>query len=96
MLRLEQLGLRIQLAELTLLDIQKYLETNNPVVAFVNTADFPYWGTDTDHAVVVIGLDNENVQLNDPFHAATTQVVSRNSFQLAQLRFNQLCAVIEK
>ena len=83
------------LDEIPVEEIAQYINSNLPVIAFVNTADLPYWSTDTDHAVVVVGIEENNILLNDPFFAGKTQKVSRTSFQLAQLRFNHLCAVIQ-
>lgn len=92
--RLSSLGVVVSLAEMELDAIEAALADNLPVIAFINTADVAYWAVDTDHAVVVIGADEENVYLNDPYHAEDTQRVSRTAFLLAQLKFNNLCAVI--
>lgn len=74
--------------------IESQILAGSPVIAFVNTLDLEYWNLDTDHAIVVIGFDAENIYANDPFYAQETHGISRVSFQLAQLRFGHLCAVI--
>ncbi len=94
-LYLNQLGVRDSLREFVVNEIEKQIDANRAVIAFLNTADLPYWKQDTDHAVVVIGFDGEDILLNDPFYAEQTQKVSHAAFELAQLRFNHLCATIE-
>lgn len=95
-LRLEQIGLSVVLIELSIAEIETRLQNNYPVIAFVNTADLPYWKVTADHAVVVVGIDEENVYLNDPYFEHAPQVVSRIAFELSLLRFNNQCVVIEK
>ncbi|MDL1895323.1 hypothetical protein FBQ82_03560 [Anaerolineae bacterium CFX7] len=94
-LRLRQIGVRVTLDEIPRSSITNYLARNQPVIAFINTADLPYWTVDTDHAVVVIGMDKTNVYLNAPYYADQTQQVTHAAFELSQLRFNHLCAVLE-
>ncbi len=95
-LRLEQIGLRVALTELTMLEIETHLQNGRPVLAFVNTADLPYWNVSADHAVVVVGVDEESVYLDDPYFEHAPQVVSRTAFELSLLRFNNQCVIIEK
>jgi ABC-type bacteriocin/lantibiotic exporter with double-glycine peptidase domain len=94
-LHLTSFGVDVSLDELDLDAIATRIQTDIPVIAFISTADLPYWNVDTDHAVVVIGVNDEKVYLNDPYHAAEIQTVSHAQFSLAQLRFNNLCAVTQ-
>jgi hypothetical protein len=50
---------------------QLYTLTNNgwPVLVPVRTGELPHWTEDTDHAVVVVGMDEEAVYINDPAFA---------------------------
>jgi ABC-type bacteriocin/lantibiotic exporter with double-glycine peptidase domain len=93
--RLEQTGVAVVVADLSLSDMRRYLQDDLPVIAFVSTADLPYWSEDTDHAVVVVGLDDETVYFNDPNFAQSPQQVPRPAFELAQLRFDHRCAVLQ-
>jgi ABC-type bacteriocin/lantibiotic exporter with double-glycine peptidase domain len=93
-LRLTQLGIQVTLRELTLTEIEQHLRQNSPVIAFVNTADLPYWKIDTDHAVVVLGIDEESVYLDDPYFDQAPQQISRSSFELSMIRFDYRCAVL--
>lgn len=92
--RLEKLNLRVELAELPWPGVREQLEQGRPVIAFVSTGDLPYWRLDTDHAVVVVGFEDERVFVNDPYFDAAPLMVPRTAFELSQLRFNHLCAVV--
>ena len=96
MQRLNQLGVEVTLTKLLPTEIHDYLQQKTPVIAFVSTADLPYWHVDTDHAVVVIGMDKDLVYINDPYFSLAPQEVSHASFELSLLKFNYKCAVIEK
>jgi uncharacterized protein YvpB len=60
----------------------------------VDTAELPYWSASADHAVVVVGVDEEWVYLNDPYFEDAPQSVSHIAFRLAQLRFDNRCALL--
>ena len=65
--KLEQLGLVvIYKRRANLQEIHEHLLNNRPGIVFVRTSELPYWSDTTDHAVVVIGLDESAVYLNDP------------------------------
>jgi ABC-type bacteriocin/lantibiotic exporter with double-glycine peptidase domain len=84
--RLTSLGLFIEQDEheddLSLLT--HYIELRLPVIVGVNTLGLSYWPpTDTNHAVVVVGLSGEHVYLNDPAFEDAPQVASANDFLYA-------------
>jgi ABC-type bacteriocin/lantibiotic exporter with double-glycine peptidase domain len=55
-----------------------------PVIVAVQTWPLPYWQQmDTDQALVVVGLDDENLYLYDPYFAVAPQVVDFDSFLTA-------------
>jgi uncharacterized protein YvpB len=55
-----------------------------PVIVAVQTWPLVYWQQmDTDHAVVVVGLDEENFYLYDPYFATFPQIVDLDSFLTA-------------
>ncbi len=92
--RLERLGLSVTIGELSLGKIGAYLESGLPIIAYVHTADFSYWNQAADHVVVVVGMDVGHVYVNDPYQAQSPQAIPRAEFELAQLRYDNLCAVI--
>jgi hypothetical protein len=66
-LRLTQLGgLEVTYRTATLSLIAQYLQTGAPVIAFVDTGELSYWSSATNHALVIVGLDNEHVLVHDP------------------------------
>ena len=91
-LRLEQLDIQVTLRELSLAEIEAALIRQEPVIAFVATADLPYWPIASDH--VVVGIDEQFVYVNDPYFADAPQSVRRPSFELAQQRFDYRCALL--
>ena len=93
--RLSQLGVNVTLTKLLPTEIYHYLREGSPVIAFVSTADFPHWDVDTDHTVVVIGMDEEMVYINDPYFSVAPQEVLHALFELSQLKFNYKCAVLK-
>ncbi|MFN8492248.1 MAG: cysteine peptidase family C39 domain-containing protein [Caldilineaceae bacterium] len=72
-----------------------YLNQALPIIAFVSTAELKsYWATATFHAVVVVGLDDEIIYVNDPYFADAPKEVPRGEFTLAWLEQDYWYAVI--
>jgi len=75
--------------------LEMYLEVGLPVVAYVDTGFLmSYWTESTNHAVVVVGIEDERIYLNDPFFQAAPQILSLNEFLSAWIEQKQLYAVI--
>lgn len=94
-LRLTALGLRVDYGEATPGILAAYLKDGQPVIAFVDTRELPYWSESTNHAVVVASLDEEAVLVYDPAFD-NPQVVPREDFELAWLECDNVCALIAK
>jgi len=94
--RLSELGVDVLYARGTLDDIRGHLAANRPCIAFVNTSELPYWKERTGHAVVVVGIDDEMVYLNDPAFANAPQVASHGDFLLAWLEMEEYYAIIQQ
>lgn len=94
--RLEDLdiGVKVTLAHTDVGVLHRYLVTDRPVIAFVNTGNLPYWPEVTDHAFVVVGMEDDVFYVNDPYFDQAPQCISRTNFELAWLRFDNLCAII--
>ena len=82
---LEQLGLTVVYEQGTLAELHSHLSNNRPCIAFVKTIELPYWNEPGDHAVVVAGLDETDIYLNDPAFAAAPMQISYGDFDLAWL-----------
>jgi ABC-type bacteriocin/lantibiotic exporter with double-glycine peptidase domain len=93
----DRLGLTLELAQgdddLDL--FYHYLDQGLPVIAYVNTGELKsYWQYTTFHAVVVVGLDEQFVYVNDPYFADAPKEVARGEFVLAWLEQDYRYAVI--
>lgn len=94
--RLESTLLAVTIAHLDRAEIAAYLGRGLPVLVGIHTADLRYWSQSVDHVVVVVGLDETYVYVQDPSLAAGPQAIPLVEFDLAQLGFDYLCAVFER
>jgi ABC-type bacteriocin/lantibiotic exporter with double-glycine peptidase domain len=92
--RLEQLGATVTIDHLASTEIGSNLAVGLPVIACLNTADLSYWSQAVDHVVVVVGIDEQQVYVNDPSLKRGSYAVPIAEFELAQLQYDNLCAVI--
>ncbi len=93
--QLEILGLNVVYnTQGTLVELHDHLANNRPCITFVKTIELPYWGEAGDHAVVVVGLDDEHIYLNDPAFTTAPMQVSRGDFDLAWLGRDEFYAVL--
>jgi ABC-type bacteriocin/lantibiotic exporter with double-glycine peptidase domain len=92
---LQSLGLSILIEEGSLQSLKAYLELGLPLIVAVDTDQLSYWDEATDHAVVVAGIENEVIYLNDPNLSTAPQIVSLAEFELAWLEKDYLSAVIQ-
>lgn len=66
-----------------------------PVIAAVNTRELTsYWHVAVAHAVVIVGIDNEFIYLNDPALDNAPTRVALAEFDLAWLEMDNLSCVI--
>ena len=92
---LRRLGVTVLIESGTSADVRRFLASGLPVIVFLDTAELAYWKYEhTDHAAVVIGIDEQNVRLNDPEFREAPQVCSIGEFKLAWLEKDNLFAVI--
>lgn len=70
------------------------LSSGVPPIALLLTTNLTYWDRETAHAVVVIGIDDDTVTVNDPAFSAGSQRLPRNEFLLAWSDFDYLYALI--
>ncbi len=91
---LKKLGLNVIYKQGTLAEIHTQLSNNSPCITFVKTSELPYWSEDTDHAVVVAGMDDQSVYLNDPAFPLAPIQVSLGDFDLAWFEWGEYYAVL--
>ena len=74
----------------------RLLQSGVPAIIFLRTGDLPYWQHQTDHAVIVVGYDDEAqfIYLNDPYFDEAPIAVTVSDFELAWLERDYHYAVI--
>lgn len=91
---LETLGLSVTFGVMSLSRLRAYMESNIPCIVFVQSGDLPYSESEGFHAIVVVGLDEQIVYINDPASDVAPQSVPLDYFMLAWSEFEYECAVI--
>ncbi len=91
---LEQLGIKVIYKQGTLAELYSHLSHNRPCIVLLKTDELPYWEEATDHAVVMTGLDDDYVYLNDPEFPDAPLQVSHGDFDLAWLNRDEFYAVL--
>jgi len=77
--------------------IQQWLERNIPVITYVEAGELPHWpGVRAQHAVLMVGIDEQTVKLSDPGLIQGPTTVSIGDFLLAWDEMENRYAVITK
>ena len=78
-------------------DLAGWLARGLPVITFVQMRELPHWqGHWSQHAVVVVGLSRETVQILDPAFSAQVTAVPSGDFLLAWEEMDLTYAVIAR
>jgi uncharacterized protein YvpB len=78
-------------------DVMSFLDKGNPVIAFVQTSELPHWtGSHSQHAALIVGMDEQTVILHDPALAQGPTSVPIGDFLLAWDEMDNRYAVIMK
>jgi ABC-type bacteriocin/lantibiotic exporter with double-glycine peptidase domain len=85
---LTELGVCVRYARGTLSELFDCLTGGRPCITLVRTGQLPYWNYATDHAVLVVGFDEQAVYINDPAFAQSPQRAPHADFELAWLEFD--------
>ena len=70
------------------------LQEGHPVIVFVRTGELPYWTYSVDHALLVVGYDENILYVNDPAHPKAPITVPQGDFELAWLERDYFYALI--
>jgi ABC-type bacteriocin/lantibiotic exporter with double-glycine peptidase domain len=96
--RLEALGLFVEVGQYGDLSLfERTIELGLPVIVAVKTLNWPHWGNViTDHAVVVVGIDQQHgvIYIHDPSFAAAPIELSLIEFETGWIERDQQYAVI--
>lgn len=75
-------------------DLTQWLQRGIPVIVFVRTDFLEYWETDIGHAIVVVGMNDEQVHVHDPVMEKGPVSISAISFDAAWTEMDYGCAII--
>lgn len=92
--RLARLGVSVHYQQGTLNRLFEHLQNNQPSIVFVKTIELPYRTDITDHAVVVVGFDEQSIYLHDPEFIESPISVPHGDFDLAWLEHDEMYAVL--
>jgi len=93
--RLDRFGVNVIIKNGDFDQLYRELSRNHPCIASVQTAELPHWNKQrSEHAVVVVGMDQQHIYLNDPGSPIGRLQVPRGDFDLAWLEQDELYAVI--
>lgn len=92
---LESLGVKVLIEQGEINLLRSYLENGLPPIALVDTAQLPYWMERTSHAVVVVGIEDNQIYLNDPAFPDAPKVIPTDEFELAWIDLDQFYALIK-
>ncbi len=91
---LSSLGVSVTYREGSLDELRHHWQNGHSCIVLVRTAELPHWRYATDHAVVVVGIQDEQVYVNDPAFAAAPIAVPLTAFELAWMDFDYRYALI--
>jgi ABC-type bacteriocin/lantibiotic exporter with double-glycine peptidase domain len=83
MLRLPDLGFDAYVLDASLSFLRDSIASGEPCIVHVWTASLPHWQTEVIHAVVVTGMDEQTVWVNDPVLNSGTTPVPLEAFMVA-------------
>lgn len=93
---LEALSVTVILGNGDMSTLRQYLAEDMPVIVAVETGELTsYWLEACNHAVVVIGFDQNMVALNDPEFRDAPKLVDALEFELAWHEMDYRFAVIQ-
>ena len=92
----ERLGIHVHYQRGSIAQLRSHLTVGQPCIVFVQTKDLPYRDDDTAHAIVLVGMDDDNCYVNDPEFIESPLPVSLGDFDLAWLERDEMYAVFTR
>lgn len=81
----------------TLAELERLLKNSKaPVIVLVDTLFLDYWDISTAHVLVVVGYDEDNIVVNDPFFENQEIKIPKTIFIQAWSVFQNLMVIISK
>lgn len=92
--RLNAFGHTVEIINGTLEQLYAQLLQRRPTIASVQTGQLSYWPRASEHALVIAGMDDRFVYVNDPVLDNGPTPVPMGDFDLAWLEQDELCALV--
>jgi ABC-type bacteriocin/lantibiotic exporter with double-glycine peptidase domain len=92
---LASLGYTVTYGETSFTQLREFVQQGIPPIVFIQTGALGYWSENVNHAVVLIGCDDERATVLDPAFDEP-QNVPINAFLLAWSDFDYRFAVVSK
>lgn len=93
---LSSFGVNVIYREGSLDELKHHLQNSHPCIVLVRTAELPHWTYATDHAVVVVGIEDQQVYVYDPAFAAAPIAIPLIAFELAWMDFDYRYALLTR
>ncbi|HOU13273.1 MAG TPA: C39 family peptidase [Anaerolineae bacterium] len=93
--RLTERGFEVTYTTGSLSDVSTWLSHGISVIVFVRTVELPYWNVDTPHALILVGVEVEQVHLLDPAVDTAPVTVSVGDLMLAWSYFDYTYAALK-
>lgn len=93
--QLQSLGVSVLVEKGELELLRGYLDQGLPPIALVSTGQLSYWNESVSHAVVISGLENNEIYLNDPTFDDAPKKISVDEFMLAWIDADQFYALLK-
>jgi ABC-type bacteriocin/lantibiotic exporter with double-glycine peptidase domain len=93
---LAALGVAVSYREGSVEELSAYCLQGYPCIVLVRTGELTYWSYPTDHAVVVVGFDEQQVYVHDPAFVNAPIAISKVAFELAWMDFDYRYALITR
>jgi hypothetical protein len=92
---LDRLKITVIYEKGTLIELHRFVSSGWPCIVPVRSRELPYWGKiDLYHAVVVVGMEQSRIYVNDPAFTNAPIGVSVGDFDLAWLEHSEYYAVL--
>lgn len=94
---LESLGAKVSIGDGHMALLETYLSHRQPVIVSVDTRELPYWNNLWQfHAVVIVGMEANNILINDPAFQKAPQQVNHIHLESAWLEREYVYATITR
>lgn len=90
------LGVSVRIDSGEIANLQGYLIDGIPPIVFVNTGLLSYWTSQTGHALVVTGIDEQSVIVHDPAIREPNKHIPIVEFEMAWIEQDQRYAVVTR